>query len=120
MKEKIPQLCKVTGVSCDYINTWCASYCIWRDTKRMKEVLREIPIKKYAAWFPSGEYEEVITEKNKVRVKRLDKLVDIINLRAQEDTLSLRDFKRIINLVCRLIYGSEERGFPGFNRNTNI
>ena len=86
--KQIPNILENTGISRDYLIAWGSIDNYIRRIEK-KEELRWIklatnayfnrPILKYEEYFNSKEYEQIITNKNRERVKTLDELVENIN-----------------------------------------
>ncbi len=127
-KEKL-RISKRTGIESGYANEWFM-FCKNRidnierlfndDTKKFYEYLksRKVHFKKYAEKYPPDEYECVITEKNKRRVRFLDRVVDELN--GMLDDYSEFDFNRFRTLTARAIYLIHGESFEAHEkRNTS-
>jgi len=104
--QKVPRLDKQTGVSHDYWNEY--SFKVFDLSTfgfaEAKEDFRKYPVKRYGERFPAGEYEDVVNDRNRARVSRLDDIA--LSARAIPDNADFTeaDFKRIINEVYTLIF----------------
>ena len=109
MGKPMPQITRTTGVSGDYVNTSVPSYMrCYRGLGKLLACLKKYPLRKYLEEYPETKYDDVVNDKNRQSIKRLDCLVDIINNRVKNDSLTMKDFARVMRLVGILIYGKEE------------
>ena len=109
---EVPQINEDTGISSDYWNEYFTKRCSFsfksNSCEAVAEEIRKYPIKKYEERFSQKEYENVITDKNKFRVKRLDELANLVNSKfTNTSNFTEYEFKQLINEVFRLIWNKE-------------
>jgi len=110
--KKVPQLNPKTGVSMDYSNQFnplVSGFSI-RGISFVKEMLKEIPfhMKKYEEVY-SG-YKNIVNNKNKDSIKRLDELsVHMNDIFKDLDSVNEEDFRKTCNELNFLIYGDANR-----------
>lgn len=81
-KREIPQLILETGLSADYGNEFIILVNLklgFLSLEEIAEKIRKDPIKKYSERYSIEEYDNLITDQNRDRIKRLDEIVDVIN-----------------------------------------
>lgn len=116
---EVPQINQDTGISADYWNEYFAKRCSFsfepNSCEAVAEEIRKYPIKKYEERFPVNEFEEVINDKNRSRIKRLDELANVINSKfTNASNFTENEFKQLINEVFRLIWNKdgEKSAYP--------
>jgi len=120
---KVPQINEETGISADYWNEYFTKRCSFSFESNPCEAVAKqtniYPIKKYEERFPILKFEDVITDKNRNRVKRLDELADLVNSKFTDASqFTEDDFKQLINEVFHLIWNkeNEKSTYPEVNR----
>ncbi len=112
LKQEIPQITSETGVSGDYFNelTMLRLNFFNGDREKILKTIKKRPIKKYQERYPVNLFKNVITEKNKDAVNRLNQLADKINQFAKDEVFNDAEFVSIYNEMTKLIYGSNFSG----------
>lgn len=109
MKEKysMPQVSSLTGVSHDYSNeitTLRISFLEGYKEKIIKRI-KDQPVKKYQERYPENLNSDVITEKNREAINRLNELADKLNQIGLEKDFDDKQFVSVYNEMITLIYG---------------
>lgn len=105
MKKKIPQL-TTKGISGDYSNELQPIVTAMDAYERDYDIWKNIGfLKKYQERYPPSEYSNVITEKNKKSILKLDKIVDEINGMLLENSRDSAKYEKLIKNIVLLIYG---------------
>lgn len=106
--KKMPQISEKTGVSMDYANEVGSKIlCIAYEPETAAEEIRKYPVKHYEQRFPPSVYADVITEKNKKRVQKLNEIADAVNALAAEKKPKLGTIKTLLYEAMVVIYGSK-------------
>lgn len=120
-KYKVPQISK-NDVSCDYINEFNSLFFMINGVKRLGEekyrkvrgllegdyLLKDVPVPKfYEERFDPEIYEDVINEKNKRRVKRINNLVGKVRLDLEKKSTDLDEFKKNMRAVVYFVRGDK-------------
>lgn len=108
MKE-LPQIIKETWISGDYWNEYWGLEVLLDCKEGVSLVttsIRETPIKKYGERYPLTEYDNVINEKNRERISRLDEIAERVNSTMTDPATFRADkLRAVLNEVNMLIYG---------------
>ncbi len=79
---------------------------------RVAALFTRYPVKKYRERFPLTEFEDVVNNKNREAVSRLDEIAEEANTRFIDPSeFTEDDFKRKINEVYTLVYGENRPRF---------
>ena len=127
MKE-VPQINTSTGIGSGYFSEYNTKAVLLEmdataekmgfskdRTARLAELCRGYPIKKYEEHFPPTEFLNVITDKNRGAVSRLDEIAGEANKRFIDPTnFTLDDFKNVVVEVHSIVYGSSAGYNPRF------
>jgi len=107
--EEVPQL-EETGLSGDYTNEFNSLIMAYSQATPPNKILnaiklhRGLPIfKKYVTRFPHDEYRNVITQKNELKVRQLDEIVDGINEKWHKQTPTEEEFIGTMNRIYEII-----------------
>jgi len=108
-KCSMPQINSETGVSADYFNEFTTLRLSFLDGDKEKiiKTIKKWPIKKYQEVYPVNSFCNVITEKNKDAVNRLNQLAEKMNQFAKDEIFNDAEFVSIYNEILKLIYGSK-------------
>lgn len=97
-----------TGIDSDYYNEYWfrTENFIYDGLSGVAADFKRSPVKKYEERYSPTIYENVVTEQNQARVKRLNELSDLVNNTFIDVArFTEADFKRVMNEVHDLIYG---------------
>ena len=111
IKHEMPKINKETGMTADYINE-IGYLCTFFEQGEKGEIIKALiknGVRKYQDRYPESEYNNVITEKNKLAVERLNELADRMNQFAKDEDFNLSEFASTYNEMTFLIFGSETR-----------
>ena len=77
-KPPVPQLNALNGISCDYFNECAVLHLAAeaKDQSKAQAILQKYGIKKYLERYPKDEYPGVLDEFNRIRIRKLDRVVD--------------------------------------------
>ena len=109
--EQVPQIAEETGISQDYFNEYNTKTLVLYTggVDSVADFFRKYPIKKYEERFPSTEFFNVVNDKNRARVQRLDEIAQMVNTGFIDPTnFTEAEFKSTINEVLKLIRGDSE------------
>lgn len=108
-KSQVPQITPNTGVSGDYSNELMMLLNVVESYKKSgKDIFYKIkPLKKYEERYPSDKYQNIITDQNRVTVKKIDDLTDKINNMLKTKSRDLKWYLDSIYQMKDLIYGKE-------------
>lgn len=106
--KRMPQILSQTGISADYYNEvmGVAMSIETCDRSWFTEELRKKPLKRYEERYSTQEFTEVVTDKNRGSVKRLDEIVDALNKSlAAADRFTDQQMLDYVNELQMLIIG---------------
>lgn len=107
--KQMPQISEKTGVSCDYANEVSSKIlCIELEPETAVEEIRKYPVRHYEQRFPPSVYVDVITEKNKERVQKLNEIADAVNALAAGKKPNLETIKTLLYEAMAIIYGKRK------------
>ncbi|MFA6515227.1 MAG: hypothetical protein WCT42_03100 [Candidatus Paceibacterota bacterium] len=109
IKKTVEQIVPKTGVSCDYSNQINGIVSFYKlDLNFLKNILREKPyhMKRYEEVYK--DCGNIITEKNRNRIKRLDELAEQMNeILKNPDSINEISFVKTCNEIYFQIYGDD-------------
>jgi len=111
-RREVPQISPETGVSNDYSNQFngLVSAFLAKGMDFVKKLLKSIPfhMQKYEEVY--SEYKNIINDKNRDKIKRLDELAIAMNeILKDPDSINEADFRKTCNELNLLIYGDSSR-----------
>ncbi len=126
--REVPQINKGTGISYSYFQEYGTKVALLemddpaekmgfpKDRKeRLAELFRKYPIKKYEECFPTAEFLNVVTDKNRGAISSLDEIAGEANSRfIDSNNFTLDDFRGIAVKAYSLVYGSSAGYTPRF------
>lgn len=109
---EVPQIHPQTGISQDYSGEFESLVHKSKGIDFVKYMLKTLPspfhMKKYEEYFAGCK--DIVTEKNKDSVKRINELANKMNeITKDPDTLNEADFRKTYNELLFLIYGDRSR-----------
>ena len=101
--QELPQVCKATGISQDYINEYNRSLPVRRKgIEAMLQSLRKWPMQHYEQRFDPSVYDY---DTSNPRIPIINQITDYVNSKARDGTLDLERFLAMENEVFALIHG---------------
>lgn len=118
MKHEIPQINPETGMSEDYANEYVRLFHALEDIKYAlgydffnKYV---VSLKKYIERYPIDKFVNVVTDKNRESIRRLDELVDEVNSLISIGSRQIDRYSGLVKNIDFLIYGRERVNISSF------
>jgi len=114
-KERVLSLVSETGMLNDYcneINGMVSTYMSGKTGEKMNDVISlikkdNLKIKTYEERYPNRA--ELVNDKNRESVKKLDELVEHLNkMKENPDTMNENEFRKVCNDIYLLIYGTQK------------
>ena len=103
---EIPCIIPETGISRDFINEYTGIVMRiqgWESGNDMFDIIIPYSLKKYEERYPLDKYKEVITLKNKLRIRRINSCVEKIN-QLKEYVNEKKDFSELRSLIRGMHY----------------
>lgn len=98
-KRTLDQICKITGVTCDYWNEFEGKpfrfFCDFSPEANLAH-LKKYPIKRYTEIYTAEKYIDAVTPENRERVEKLDQIADALNALAMPGNFSMASFRGFI------------------------
>ncbi len=101
--KKIPQINPKNGISQDYANEFFARGLLISMPEKLKQSIKDLPIKKYEEYFSQNGYSNIINKKNESLIKELNDIVDVLNSFGKSE-LTIQDYTRFSLKAKSIIY----------------